>query len=426
MKKMKSILASTVVASAFVMHNTTSEAQTGTSVRPIMSDKILPFKVNFSKKELDDLKRRILETRWPDKETVNDQSQGVQLATMQKLAHYWATDYDWRKAEAKLNALPQFKTNIDGLDIYFIHVRSKEPNALPIIITHGWPGSIFEELKLIGPLTDPVAYGGKAEDAFDVVIPAMPGYGFSGKPTTPGWNTDRIARAWDILMKRLGYTRYVSQGGDWGARVSEALAHLAPEGLLGVHTNLLLTVPTEVFRLQALNEPAPAGWSDMEKAALEKRKSFSPVGYFIEQAKRPQTIGYSLAETPIGLAAWLLDHDSHTYEQLAHAFDGNPAGELTKDEILDNITLYWLTNTGTSAARIYWENARLVYKGQVYVAAAFTVFPGELWQAPKSWVENTYKNLIYYHEVGKGGHFAAWEQPQLFAEEVRAAFRPLR
>jgi len=426
MKKMKSILASTVVASAFVMQNTTSEAQTGTSVRPIMSDKILPFKVNFSKKELDDLKRRILETRWPDKETVNDQSQGVQLATMQKLAHYWATDYDWRKAEAKLNALPQFKTNIDGLDIYFIHVRSKQPNALPIIITHGWPGSIIEELKLIGPLIDPVAYGGKAEDPFDVVIPAMPGYGFSGKPTNPGWNTDRIARAWDTLMKRLGYTRYVSQGGDWGARVSEALAHLAPEGLLGVHTNLLLTVPAEVLRLQALNEPAPAGWSDMEKAALEKRKSFSPSGYFIEQAKRPQTIGYSLAETPIGLAAWLLDHDSHTYEQLAQAFDGNPEGELTKDEILDNITLYWLTNTGTSAARLYWENARTVYKGEVSVPAAFTVFPGELWQAPRSWVENTYKNLIYYHVVDKGGHFAAWEQPQLFAEEVRAAFKSLR
>jgi pimeloyl-ACP methyl ester carboxylesterase len=426
MKKFKSILASTVVASAFVMHNTISEAQTGTSVRPVISDKIIPFKVNFSKQELDDLKRRILDARWPDKETVNDQSQGVQLATMQKLAHYWATDYNWRKAEAKLNALPQFKTNIDGLDIYFIQVRSKEPNALPIIITHGWPGSIFEELKLIGPLTDPVAYGGRAEDAFDVVIPALPGYGFSGKPTTPGWNPDRIARAWDTLMKRLGYTRYVSQGGDWGARISEALAHLAPEGLLGVHTNLLLTVPAEVLRLQATNEPAPAGWSDMEKAALEKRKSFSPVGYFIEQAKRPQTIGYSLAETPIGLAAWLLDHDSHTYEQLAHAFDGNPAGELTKDEILDNITLYWLTNTGTSAARIYWENARLVYKGQVSIPAAFTVFPGELWQAPKSWVENTYKNLIYYHEVDKGGHFAAWEQPQLFAEEVRAAFKSLR
>ena len=253
MKKMKSILASTVVASAFVMHNTISDAQTGTSVRPVISEKILPFKVNFSKKELSDLKRRILETRWPDKETVSDQSQGVQLATMQKLAQYWATDYDWRKAEAKLNALPQFKTNIDGLDIYFIHVRSKEPKALPIIITHGWPGSIFEELKLIGPLTDPVAYGGKAEDAFDVVIPALPGYGFSGKPTTPGWNPDRIARAWDTLMKRLGYTRYVSQGGDWGARVTEALAHLAPEGLIGVHTNLLLTVPAEVLRLQATN-----------------------------------------------------------------------------------------------------------------------------------------------------------------------------
>jgi pimeloyl-ACP methyl ester carboxylesterase len=403
-----------------------SEAQTGTSTHPALSQKVLPFKVNISKSDLDDLKHRVLETRWPDKETVNDQSQGVQLATMQKLAKYWATDYDWRKAEAKLNALPQFKTNIDGLDIYFIHVRSKEPNALPIIITHGWPGSIFEELKLIGPLTDPVAYGGKAEDAFDVVIPAMPGYGFSGKPTTPGWNTDRIARAWDTLMHRLGYTRYVSQGGDWGARVSEAMAHLAPQGLLGVHMNLLLTLPPEVNKAAALNEPAPESFSEAEKLAYNQRKALSPIGYLIEQARRPQTIGYSLSETPIGLAAWLLDHDPHSYDQLARAIDGHPDGDLTRDEFLDNITLYWLTNSGTSAARLYWENARVVYKGDVSVPAAFTVFPGELWHAPRSWVERAFKNLIYYHEVDKGGHFAAWEEPQLFAEEVRAAFKSLR
>ncbi|HTD41239.1 MAG TPA: epoxide hydrolase, partial [Mucilaginibacter sp.] len=319
-----------------------------------------------------------------------------------------------------------FKTNIDGVDIYFIHVRSKEPHALPIIITHGWPGSIIEELKLIGPLTDPVAYGGKAEDAFDVVIPAMPGYGFSGKPTTTGWNTDHIARAWDTLMKRLGYSNYVAQGGDWGAKVSEAMAHLAPQGLLGVHMNLLLTLPPEVNRAIAAGEPAPEGLSEEEKLAYNQRKALNPLAYLIEQAKRPQTIGYSLAESPTGLAAWLLDHDPHSYELLSGAFDGHPDGDLTRDEFLDNITLYWLTNTGASAARLYWENARVVYKGEVSVPAAFTVFPGELWHAPRSWVQRAFKNLIYYHEVDKGGHFAAWEQPQLFTEEVRAAFKSLR
>jgi pimeloyl-ACP methyl ester carboxylesterase len=426
MKKSKSTLASAMIAGAFLMQGILSNAQPGPSVKPVTNETIRPFKVHVPKKELANLKHRLLEARLPDKETVTDQSQGVQLATMQKLIHYWAADYDWRKAEARLNALPQFVTNIDGVDIHFIHVRSKEKNALPVIITHGWPGSILEELKLIGPLTDPVAYGGKAEDAFDVVIPSMPGYGFSGRPTSTGWNTDRIARAWDTLMKRLGYTRYVSQGGDWGAKVSEAMAHLAPQGLLGVHMNLLLTLPPEVNRAVALGEPAPAGFSDAEKFAYDQRKALNPIGYLIEQARRPQTIGYSLAESPVGLAAWLLDHDPHTYEQLARAFDGHPDGDLTREEFLDNITLYWLTNTGTSAARLYWENARVVYKGDVSVPVAFTVFPGELWHAPRSWVERAFKNLIYYHEVDKGGHFAAWEQPQLFAQEMRAAFKSLR
>jgi pimeloyl-ACP methyl ester carboxylesterase len=425
MKKIKSFLAHTMVAGS-LMQGTFSDAQTVASPKLAFKNAVLPFHVNIPQSDLNELRQLVSTARFPDKETVNDQSQGVQLSTMQKLAEYWASKYDWRKAEKKLNALPQFITNIDGLDIHFIHVRSKEANALPVIITHGWPGSIFEELKLIGPLTDPVAYGGKAEDAFDVVIPSMPGYGFSGKPITTGWNTDRIARAWDTLMKRLGYTRYVSQGGDWGAKVSEALAHLAPQGLLGVHMNLLLTLPPEVNRAVALGEPAPEGLSEEEKLAYNQRKALNPIAYLIEQTKRPQTIGFSLAESPVGLAAWLLDHDPHTYEQLAHAFEGRPEGDLTRDEFLDNITLYWLTNTGTSAARLYWENARVVYKGEVTVPVAFTVFPGELWHAPRSWVERAFKNLIYYHEVNKGGHFAAWEQPQLFAEEVRAAFKTLR
>ena len=395
-------------------------------MRPESQEVIRPFKVQIPKKDLADLRKQILATRWPDKETVGDQSQGVQLATMQKLANYWATKYDWRKAESKLNALPQFKTTIDGLEIHFIHVRSKEPNALPVIITHGWPGSIFEELKLIGPLTNPTAYGGKAEDAFDVVIPSMPGYGFSQKPTTTGWNPDRIARAWDTLMKRLGYTRYVSQGGDWGAKISEVLARQAPPGLLGIHTNLLLGTPPEISRARAAGDPAPAGLTDKEKAAYEQLKVLYPIGYLIEQSRRPQTIGFSLASTPVGLAAWLLDHDPHSYQQAVNAIDGKPEGEFTQDEILDNITLYWLTNTGTSAARLYWETARFVSKGEISVPAAFTVFPDELFRAPRSWVEHTYQNLIYYNEVDKGGHHAAWEQPQLFAEEMRAAFKSLR
>jgi len=426
MKKSKIILTGTMLAGALAMQSTISNAQSGPAADPVSKDEIRPFKVHVPQSDLDELRHLILTTRWPEKETVDDQSQGVQLLTMQKLANYWTTGYDWRKAEAKLNTLPQFMTTIDGLDIYFIHVRSKEPNALPVIITHGWPGSIFEILDMIGPLTNPTAYGGKSEDAFDVVIPAMPGYGFSGKPTAAGWNTDRIARAWDVLMKRLGYTRYVSQGGDWGARISEGLARLAPKGLLAVHMNLLLNYPPEVIRATALGEPAPASFSDKEKFAYDQRKAINPIGYFVMQARRPQTIGYSLAEAPVGLAAFLLDHDPHSYEQAVHAFDGNPDGNLTRDEILNNITLYWLTNTGSSAAKLYWESTRNVYKGEVNFPAAYTVFPGEVYRVPRSWVEYTFKNLIYFHEVDKGGHFASWEQPQLMAEEMRAAFKSVR
>lgn len=396
-----------------------------TGVRTCEDCAIRPFHVHVPQAALDDLRRRIAATRWPDQETVTDRSQGVQLATMKELVRYWQTDYNWRKAEAKLNALPQFVTTIDGVEIHFIHVRSRHLNAMPLIMTHGWPGSILECLGTIGPLTDPTAYGGRAEDAFDVVIPSMPGYGFSGKPTTTGWNSDRIARAWDTLMKRLGYTHYVSQGGDWGARVSESLARQAPPGLLGIHMNLLLTVPAEIARSINAGDPPPAELSEKEKAAYEQRR-MRTLGYFIEQASRPQTIGFSLADSPAGLAAWMLDHDPHSYEQMAHAFEGHPEGGLTRDAILDNITLYWLTNTGASSARLYWEEARFVFKGGVSVRAAFTVFPGESFRAPRTWVERTFNNLIYFNEVDKGGHFAAWEQPELMAFEIRAAFRSLR
>ena len=365
MKKSKNMLTAIMIAGALMAQTNVSYAQREPCSKAVSQEAIRPFKVQVPKKDLADLRKQILATRWPDQEIVGDQSQGVQLATVRKLADYWATKYDWRKAEAKLNALPQFKTTIDGVEIHFIHVRSKESNALPVIITHGWPGSIFEELKLIGPLTNPTAYGGKPEDAFDVVIPSIPGYGFSGKPTTTGWNSMRIAKAWDTLMKRLGYTRYVSQGGDWGSRISESLGHLAPEGLLGIHMNLLNTVPPEISKAVLAGEPVQAAWSEKEKLAFNQRKALNPIGYFAMQARRPQTIGFSLAESPIGLAAWLLDHDPHSYQQKANAIDGKPDGELTMDEILDNITLYWLTNTGTSAARLYWEEVRLSLKGEV-------------------------------------------------------------
>jgi pimeloyl-ACP methyl ester carboxylesterase len=393
---------------------------------------IRPFRVNIPEAALVELRRRIAATRWPEKETVADQSQGVPLAMTQELARYWATDYDWRKAEAKLNALPQFLTNIDGLDIHFIHVRSREKSALPLIINHGWPGSVLEQLKLIGPLTDPVAHGGKAEDAFDVVIPSMPGYGFSGKPTSTGWGPERMGRAWAELMKRLGYTRYVAQGGDWGAFVVDQMGLQAPAGLLAIHTNMPATVPADVDKALLAGGPAPSGLSAEEKRAYEQLvRTFKQVDYARLMGSRPQTL-YGIADSPVGLAAWLLDHndaDGQPAAAVAAALNRttSPTGELTRDEVLDNITLYWLTNTGVSASRLYWE-----YKGGFFnakgvsIPVAVSVFPGEQYEAPRSWTEKAYPKLIYYNKVAKGGHFAAWEQPQLFSQEVRAAFRSLR
>jgi pimeloyl-ACP methyl ester carboxylesterase len=388
---------------------------------------IRPFHIHVPDEDLVDLRRRIAATRWADKETVADQSQGVQSATIQELARYWATGHDLRRFAARLNALPQFMTEIDGLDIHFIHVRSKHDDALPLIVTHGWPGSVIELLGTVGPLTDPTAHGASAEDAFHLVIPSIPGYGFSGKPTTPGWNPPRIARAWDTLMKRLGYMRYVAQGGDWGAFISEVLQRQTPEGLLGIHINFLFTLPPEIAKALRNGDPAPAGLSEKERAAYEQLKARGVAGYGLEQATRPQTIGQSLADTPVGLAAWLLDHDARSYEKMSHAFFGHPEGELTRDEILDNITLYWVTHTETSSARLYWETKVPGFNASdTSVPVAMTVFPDEYYRAPRSWAERAYPNLIYFNEVDKGGHFAAWEQPELFAEEIRAAFRSLR
>jgi pimeloyl-ACP methyl ester carboxylesterase len=393
---------------------------------------IRPFRVNFPDESLAELRRRIAATRWPDKETVSDSSQGVPLATIRELARYWATDYDWRKAEAKLNAFPQFVTNIDGLDIHFIHVRSKNPNALPIIITHGWPGSIIEQLKIIDPLVNPAAHGGRAEDSFDVVIPSMPGYGFSGKPTTTGWGPERMGQAWAELMKRLGYTRYVAQGGDWGAFVVDQMGLQAPPGLLAIHTNMPATVPADVDKALLAGGPMPAGLSTDEQLAYEQLvRTFKQVDYARLMASRPQTL-YGIADSPVGLAAWLLDHndaDGQPAAAVAAALNRTTSatGELTRDEILDNITLYWLTNTGVSASRLYWE-----YKGGFFnakgvsIPVAVSVFPGEQYQAPRSWAERAYPKLIYYNKVAKGGHFAAWEQPELFSQEIRAAFSSLR
>jgi pimeloyl-ACP methyl ester carboxylesterase len=366
-------------------------------------------------------------TRWPEQETVTDRSQGVQLATIKDLVGYWQTDYDWRKAEAKLNALPQFMTTIDGVDIHFIHVRSRHPNALPLIMTHGWPGSVFELLKVIEPLTNPTAYGGRAEDAFNLVLPSIPGFGFSGKPTGTGWGPDRIARAWDVLMKRLGYTRYASQGGDWGAIISDAMARQAPPGLLGIHVNRLersATIPPEVAEALTNGEPAPADLTAEERAVFDQIRDFYKTGsgYAAIMGTRPQTIGYGLADSPVGLATWIYDKFAEWVFTR-----GEPERSLTRDEILDGITLYWLTNTGTSGARIYWENnADNVGAFEISIPAAVTIFPGEIYQPPRSWTERAYHNLIYYHRVGKGGHFAAWEEPQLFSEEIRTAFRSLR
>jgi pimeloyl-ACP methyl ester carboxylesterase len=390
---------------------------------------IRPFTVPTAPQaELDDLRQRIAATRWPEKETVANPSQGVQLATMQKLASYWGKDYDWRKCEAKLKALPNFITTIDGLDIHFIHVRSKNPNALPIIITHGWPGSIVEQLKIIGPLTDPTAYGGKAEDAFDVVIPSLPGYGFSGKPTTTGWDPQHIARAWTVLMKRLGYTKFVAQGGDWGAIVTELMGAQAPPELMGIHTNMPNVIPPEIDKLAFSGAPAPANLSADERLAYE-RLSFvyaKGIGYGFQLGLRPQTM-YGIADSPVGLAAYFLDHDARSYEMIARVFDGKSEG-LTRDDVLDNITLTWLTNTALSGARLYWENKGASFfavKG-VTIPTAVSVFPDELYPAPRSWAEKAYPKLIHYNKLDKGGHFAAWEQPKLFSEEVRAGFRSLR
>ena len=408
--------------------NTTNA--TGPSVAPTSGNMdIRPFRVNVPEAELTELRRRINASRWPSKELVADRSQGVQLATLQALARYWSTDYNWRKVEAKLNALPQFITNIDGVDIHFIHVRSRHENALPLIMTHGWPGSVIELLETVGPLTDPTAHGGTPQDAFHLVLPSLPGYGFSSEPTELGWESSRIARAWAELMNRLGYTRYVAQGGDVGAAVTDMMGRQAPQGLLGIHVNLLTAAI-------GLKDQLPAQ-SEQERAAHDATNRFMTdgFGYFLEQSTRPQTIGYSLLDTPVGLAAWMLDHDTDSYYKISRAFvDGQPVGNLTRENIVDNITLYWLKGSGASAARWYWEAGRAQAAARaagqapppVSVPVAFTTFRGEIFEAPRSWVETVYPTLTYFNEVGSGGHFAAWEQPQLFSEEVRAAFRPLR
>ncbi|CDY76932.1 Epoxide hydrolase [Caballeronia glathei] len=393
------------------------------------SDKtaLRPLRVHVPESRLVELRRRIKATRWPERETVTDASQGVQLATMQKLARYWETSYDWRKVEARINAQPNFVTEIDGLDIHFIHVRSKHQNALPLIVTHGWPGSIIEQMKIIDPLTNPTAHGGSASDAFDVVIPSLPGYGFSGKPTTTGWDPARIARAWVVLMKRLGYTRYVAQGGDWGNAVTEQMALLAPPELIGIHTNMPATVPDNVANALKFGDPAPAGLSGDEKHAFDQLDFFYKhgLGYAQEMTNRPQTL-YGIEDSPVGLAGWILDHDASSEALIARVFDGQPEG-LTRDDILDNITLYWVTNTGVSSARLYWENKLNFFAPKhVAIPVAVSVFPDEIYAAPQSWTEKAYPKLIHYNRLPKGGHFAAWEQPQVFSEEIRVSFRPLR
>lgn len=428
MKKIRQILAGTAIAGIVALPSVVSYAQSGASA----SEAIRPFAVHIPQKDLADLRRRIEETRWPDKETVPDFSQGVKLERLQGLAHYWGTGYDWRKAEAKLNALPQFTTNIDGVDIYFIHVRSKEKNAMPLLITHGWPGSVFEMIRTIGPLTDPVAYGGKPEDAFDVVIPALPGYGFSGKVSGPGWDADRIAGAWATLMARLGYHRYVAQGGDWGSVICNSMGRLAPAGLLGIHVNLPAALPPDVEANLGKGAPAPAEYSEKEKATYDALTVYRRSGassYFVMLTARPQGTGYGLDDSPVGLAGFLLLHPGFS----AWSYGDNPQQLPTRDDVLDDFTLYWLTKSGTSAARLYWENkgkspisSAAERTQEIKIPVAITVFPEDVYRAPESWARRSYPNLIYFHEVDKGGHFAAWEQPQLFTEEMRAAFRSLR
>jgi pimeloyl-ACP methyl ester carboxylesterase len=414
-------------SSAWAQTNS-SPASGSTSQRTSEDDtSIRPFHFQASEEALTDLRRRLAATRWPEKETVNDQSQGVPLATMKELVRYWQTDYDWHKFEAKLNALPQFVTTIDGLDIHFIHVRSKNPNALPVIITHGWPGSIVEQLKVIEPLTNPTAHGGSAEDAFDVVIPSLPGYGFSGKPTAPGWDPPRIARAWEVLMSRLGYTKYVAQGGDWGDAVTEQMGVDAPPGLLAIHTNMPSAVPGDINRALKTGAPLPTNLSAEEQHACEQLSFFYThgLGYANEMKNRPQTL-YGIMDSPAGLAAWMLDHDARSLALIASAFDGHPGG-LSRDGVLDNITLYWLTGSAISSARLYWENKLVFFDVKnVKIPVAVSAFPDELYQAPRTWAERAFPKLIYYNKLDKGGHFAAAEQPELFVSELREAFRSVR
>lgn len=419
-----------LLPAGYVLPAHASDANSGVAVTGTSTDEsIRPFSFHVPQEQLDDLRRRIAETRWPDKETVAGDSQGIQLARVQDLVRYWGTDYDWRKAEAQLNALPQFITKIDGVDIQFIHVKSKNPNALPLLLTHGWPGSMFEFIKTIGPLTDPAAYGGSAEDAFDVIIPSIPGHGFSGKPTETGWGPERTARAWDVLVKRLGYTRYVSQGGDHGSVISDALARQAPKGLLAIHLNMPATIPGNLVKSINSGDPAPADLSTPERDAFQSLSTFfgRNAAYGAMMVTRPQTIGFPLSDSPSGLAAWI-------YEKFAQwsDSDGVPERVLSRDEMLNDITLYWLTNTGASASRFYWENNNNNFSAEaqktrdIRIPVGISVFPKEIYRAPESWSKQAYPTLYYYHQVEKGGHFAAWEQPQLFAEELRAAFKPVR
>jgi pimeloyl-ACP methyl ester carboxylesterase len=413
-------LATTVGASAGGLLSTQSAAAATTSA----SSAVRPFRIHVPQADLLDLRGRVRSTRWPAVETVADQSQGVKLAKLQELTHYWGTRYDWRQIERKLNAQPQFVTQIDGLDIHFTHIRSRHADALPMILTHGWPGSILEMQKVIGPLTDPTAFGGRAEDAFHLVIPSMPGYGFSERPSTTGWNADRIGLAWDVLMKRLGYTKYVSQGGDWGAVISDKMARRAFPGLLGIHVNMPATVPPDIAKALNDGDPAPAGLSPKERAAFDSLRTFYTLnsGYSDMMATRPQTVGYGLTDSPVGLAAWMYDK----FAQWTFS-GGDPEKSLTKDEMLDDITLYWVTNTAISSAQLYLENGENNFNAvDISIPAGITVFPGEIYQAPRTWAERSYHKLIYFNEVDRGGHFAAWEEPELFTKEVRAAFRSLR
>ena len=427
MKKANNNLTRSLDSDALVLEDTINGAQRESLVDLKSSEVVRPFKIKFEDAELNDLRQRVMATRWPKMETVNDATQGVQLATIQKLAKYWVDGYDWRKVESKLNSYPNFVTNIDGLDIHFIHVQSKHANALPLIVTHGWPGSVIEQLKIIEPLTNPTAYGGKIEDAFDVVIPSLPGYGFSEQPVQGGWEPNRIARAWITLMKRLGYDRYVAQGGDWGDAVTELMGVMAPSELLAIHTNLPATVPDEILGALWTHQPAPSTLSPDEKKAWDQIDFFFKKGlaYAQQMGSRPQTL-YGIEDSPIGLAAWILDHDARSYELISHAFNDKKVG-LTKDDILDNITLYWLTKTGISSARLYWENKVIFFKQLgVKIPVAVSAFPDELYQVPKSWAEKAYPKLIYYNRLNVGGHFAAWEQPELFTKEMRAAFSSIR